>query len=72
MVAGTRRLHAEKIRRLKHKTPIPAAAVSAYTSVEARHKSNAAGFRFHISKPIDVAKLVMKIAILAGRAEIQG
>lgn len=57
----------EKIRRLDHKKPIAAAAVSAYTSVEARHQSMAAGFQFHISKPLDVTELLMKVAILAGR-----
>jgi len=60
----------EKIRRLEQRKPIPAAAVSAYTSVEARHKSIAAGFQFHISKPLDLAEVVMKVAILAGRGGI--
>ncbi len=60
----------EKIRRLEQQKPIPAAAVSAYTSVEARHKSIAAGFQFHISKPLDLAEVVMKVAILAGRGGI--
>jgi len=61
----------EKIRRLGHKKPIPAAALSAYTSVGARHKSSASGFQFHTSKPIDVAEVVMKVAILAGRGGIK-
>ena len=59
----------EKIRRLEHKKPIAAAAVSAYASVEARQQSIAAGFQFHISKPLDVAELLMKVAILAGRSD---
>lgn len=57
----------EKIRRLEQQKPIPAAAVTAYTSVDARHKSNLAGFRFFIAKPVDAAELVKTVATLAGR-----
>ncbi len=61
----------EQIRKLQHKKPIPGAVVSAYTSIEARQKSSLAGFQLFIAKPVDIAELAMKVAILAGRTEIQ-
>ena len=56
----------EKIRRLEQQKPIPAAAITGHTSVDARRKSSLAGFRVFIAKPIDVAELVKTVARLAG------
>jgi CheY-like chemotaxis protein len=48
---------------------LPAAAITAFTSVEDRRKSILAGFRFHIAKPVDFAELVETVASLAGQTE---
>lgn len=48
---------------------IPAAALTAYARAEDRLRVLAAGFQFHLPKPIDSAELVTIVANLAGRAD---
>ncbi|MBI2207775.1 MAG: GAF domain-containing protein [Candidatus Rokubacteria bacterium] len=45
----------------------PAIAVSAYDGVDDRMRAIAAGFRMHVSKPVDPAELALIIASVAGR-----
>jgi two-component system CheB/CheR fusion protein len=47
---------------------VPALAVSAYAREEDRQKSLAAGFQFHLCKPVPPSELVVHVARLAGRA----
>jgi two-component system CheB/CheR fusion protein len=46
---------------------IPAAAITAYVSVQERQMAIDAGFQMHLAKPIDPTKLVLMIANLSGR-----
>lgn len=59
----------ELIRRVRQlPTPaalIPAAALTAFTRIEDRHRAMAAGFQLHISKPIEPAELTAAVACLA-------
>jgi len=45
---------------------IPAVALSAYTRAEDRKRALSAGFRSHVSKPVDPEELVAIVASLAG------
>lgn len=45
----------------------PAVALTAYGRSEDRMRTLAAGFNFHLSKPVDPAELSQVIANLAGR-----
>ncbi len=51
---------------------LPAAALTAYASVDDRAKAMSEGFQTHVPKPIDPAVLVSVIANLAGRAAKSG
>ena len=46
---------------------VPAAALTAYASVEDHRRALAAGFQVHVTKPIEPADLAMLVASLAGR-----
>jgi signal transduction histidine kinase/CheY-like chemotaxis protein len=46
----------------------PSAALTAFAGAEDRARALAAGFRAHISKPVDPAELVSVVAALAGRS----
>ncbi len=46
---------------------IPALALTAYARTEDRAKAKAAGFDDHVSKPVDPAELVRRVAVLARR-----
>jgi CheY-like chemotaxis protein len=48
---------------------IPAAALTAYAGVDDRRSALAAGFQFHISKPIDQERLLEVIAAMARTLE---
>jgi two-component system CheB/CheR fusion protein len=48
---------------------IPAAALTAYAGVDDRRSALAAGFQFHISKPIDQDRLLEVIAAMARTLE---
>jgi PAS domain S-box-containing protein len=47
--------------------PVPAAAVTAYATTEDRQRALEAGYRDHLSKPVDPGALVTTVARLAGR-----
>jgi CheY-like chemotaxis protein len=47
--------------------PLPAAAVTAYATREDRQRALEAGYRDHLSKPVDPGTLVATVARLAGR-----
>ena len=47
--------------------PLPAAAVTAYATTEDRQRALEAGYRDHLTKPVDPAALVATVARLAGR-----
>jgi CheY-like chemotaxis protein len=48
---------------------LPAIALTAYTRPEDRAKALAAGFRAHLSKPLDPEKLLKEIsAVVEGRS----
>ena len=47
--------------------PVPAAAVTAYATAEDRQRALEAGYRDHLSKPVDPGALVATVARLAGR-----
>jgi CheY-like chemotaxis protein len=47
--------------------PVPAAAVTAYATTEDRQRALEAGYRDHLSKPVDPGALVATVARLAGR-----
>jgi PAS domain S-box-containing protein len=47
--------------------PVPAAAVTAYATSEDRQRALEAGYRDHLSKPVDPGALVATVARLAGR-----
>ena len=49
---------------------IPAVAVTAFAAPEDRHKSLAAGFQEHLTKPVDLSALIEVVASLAGLAEV--
>jgi CheY-like chemotaxis protein len=53
------------IRRDPALSKIPALAVTGYTAGREKHRSRAAGFAKHITKPFDIATLVNLIATLA-------
>jgi CheY-like chemotaxis protein len=53
------------IRRGPALSKIPALAVTGYTGEREKHRSRAAGFAKHVTKPFDVAMLVNLIATLA-------
>jgi signal transduction histidine kinase len=59
------------IRRLKgmaeHGRDIPAIAVTAYAKSDDRKKSLAAGFRAHVTKPVEPDELAAAVASVAGR-----
>lgn len=59
----------EKVRKMKSKRgrQTPAVALTAYVTNEDRERALAAGFRLHVSKPIEPANLVMLIAEAIGR-----
>ncbi|HEY7508642.1 MAG TPA: ATP-binding protein [Vicinamibacteria bacterium] len=48
--------------------PVPAAAVTAYATTEDRQRALEAGYRDHLSKPVDPGVLVATVAKLAGRS----
>lgn len=58
-----------KVRKMKSKRArqTPAVALTAYVTNEDRERALAAGFRLHVSKPIEPANLVMLIAKAIGR-----
>lgn len=57
-----------RLRRLPEGETLPAIALTAYTRPEDRAKALAAGFRAHLSKPLDPEKLLQEItAAVAGR-----
>lgn len=57
-----------KVRALrKDRSPIPAAALTAYARREDRTQAMMAGFQAHVSKPVDSGELVIVVASLAGR-----
>jgi signal transduction histidine kinase/DNA-binding response OmpR family regulator len=58
-----------KVRKMKSKRArqTPAVALTAYVTNEDRERALAAGFRLHVSKPIEPANLVMLIAQAIGR-----
>jgi CheY-like chemotaxis protein len=45
---------------------LPAIAVTAYAGAVDRRRALAAGYRFHLSKPVDQGELVAAVAELAG------
>jgi CheY-like chemotaxis protein/two-component sensor histidine kinase len=47
--------------------PLPAAAVTAYATTEDRQRALEAGYRDHLTKPVDPGALVATVARLAGR-----
>jgi CheY-like chemotaxis protein len=47
--------------------PVPAAAVTAYATSEDRQRALEAGYRDHLSKPVDPGALIATVARLAGR-----
>jgi CheY-like chemotaxis protein len=47
--------------------PVPAAAVTAYATSEDRRRALEAGYRDHLSKPVDPGALIATVARLAGR-----
>ena len=47
--------------------PVPAAAVTAYATTEDRQRALDAGYRDHLSKPVDPGTLISTVARLAGR-----
>jgi PAS domain S-box-containing protein len=47
--------------------PLPAAAVTAYATTEDRQRALDAGYRDHLTKPVDPGTLVATVARLAGR-----
>jgi len=49
------------------KPPIPALALTAHARNEERHRTLAAGFHAHMTKPVDMKELVATIARLCGR-----
>lgn len=53
------------IRRDPALSKIPALAVTGYTAEREKHRSRAAGFAKHVTKPFDIATLVNLIATLA-------
>jgi CheY-like chemotaxis protein len=61
----------EKIRHdyPQHITDIRAIALTAFASLGDRVKSREAGFRAHLTKPIEVGELVQAIAAVAGKNE---
>jgi CheY-like chemotaxis protein len=44
---------------------IPAIALTAYASIEDRHRALAAGFQIHIAKPADPSTVVEAVALIA-------
>ncbi len=46
---------------------LPAAALSSYASDQDVGQALASGFRLHLAKPVDPAKLIAAVAALAGR-----
>jgi two-component system CheB/CheR fusion protein len=48
---------------------IPAAALTAYLTVENRESALKAGFQMHIAKPLETAQLPSIVASLAGRTK---
>jgi hypothetical protein len=51
---------------------IPAIALSAYGAPEDRNQSLASGFQAHLSKPTDLADLLMTVASLVASGSQQG
>ena len=49
--------------------PIPAAAVTAFTSAEYVRECQLAGFQFHLGKPFVVEELIATVARLAGTTD---
>jgi PAS domain S-box-containing protein len=47
---------------------VPAAALTAYASLEDHRRALSAGFQVHVTKPIEPADLALMVASLAGRA----
>jgi CheY-like chemotaxis protein len=47
--------------------PLPAAAITAYATTEDRQRALEAGYRDHLTKPVDPGALVAAVARLAGR-----
>jgi signal transduction histidine kinase len=62
----------QKVRALKPEAggTIPAIALTAYARPEDEHRSLAAGFQVHLSKPVDLYQLVQAIAQLTHAASI--
>ena len=46
---------------------IPAAALTAYSRAEDRHRAMVEGYQIHIPKPVEPAELVAVVSSLAGR-----
>jgi CheY-like chemotaxis protein len=61
LIRHVRSSESEKIARL------PAAALTAYTTEEDRDRVLAAGFQFHLAKPVDPAVLVATVERLRGK-----
>ena len=60
LIRHVRSSESEKIAR------VPAAALTAYTTEEDRERVLAAGFQFHLAKPVDPAILVATVERLKG------
>jgi len=57
-----------RLRRLPAGETLPAIALTSYTRPEDRAKALAAGFRAHLSKPLDPEELLKEIsAVVAGK-----
>lgn len=56
----------------RHVAAIPAAAVTAFSGVEARDRALAAGFQLHLAKPLEPVDLVRAVERLANRCSVQG
>jgi CheY-like chemotaxis protein len=48
---------------------LAAAALTAFAGADDRARALSAGFRTHVSKPVEPAQLVTVVAALAGRAD---
>jgi signal transduction histidine kinase/ActR/RegA family two-component response regulator len=66
-VDGYELLREMRTRKSRSGAIVPAIAVTAYASVADRERALAAGYRLHLSKPIDQGSLVAAVADLAGR-----
>ncbi|HZE68270.1 MAG TPA: MASE1 domain-containing protein [Pyrinomonadaceae bacterium] len=59
-----------ELRALDRNGGIPAIAVTAYAHAEDRERALAAGFQSHLSKPVELSELVLSIAEVTGRPNL--